>query len=104
MIANLGTREKQRSESNLTTERMFGYNIPQICAPSAPDLPRDALHGLTDAANTVIVIEHNLDVIKTADWTLDLGPEVGDADRHIIAQGTPEGVARAEASYTGGSS
>jgi excinuclease ABC subunit A len=59
------------------------------------------LHRLTDVGNTVIVIEHNLDVIKTADWILDLGPEGGDAGGHIVAQGTPETVAQAEASYTG---
>jgi excinuclease ABC subunit A len=59
------------------------------------------LHRLTDAGNTVIVIEHNLDVIKTADWIVDLGPEGGDAGGYIVAQGTPEGVAQVEGSYTG---
>ncbi len=62
---------------------------------------RDVLHRLTDAGNTVIVIEHNLDVIKTADWLLDLGPEGGDAGGYIIAEGPPEAVAQVEASYTG---
>jgi excinuclease ABC subunit A len=61
----------------------------------------DVLHRLTDAGNTVIVIEHNLDVIKTADWIVDLGPEGGDAGGYIVAQGTPEQVARVEKSYTG---
>ena len=61
----------------------------------------DVLHRLVDAGNTVIVIEHNMDVIKTADWLIDLGPEGGDAGGRIIAQGTPEGVAKAEESYTG---
>ncbi len=61
----------------------------------------DVLHRLTDAGNTVIVIEHNLDVIKTADWILDLGPEGGDAGGYIIAEGPPEAVAQVEASYTG---
>jgi excinuclease ABC subunit A len=61
----------------------------------------DVLHRLTDAGNTVIIIEHNLDVIKTADWIVDLGPEGGDAGGTIIAQGTPEAVARVEGSYTG---
>jgi excinuclease ABC subunit A len=61
----------------------------------------DVLHRLTDAGNTVIVIEHNLDVIKTADWIVDLGPEGGDAGGYIVAQGTPEGVVRVEESYTG---
>jgi excinuclease ABC subunit A len=61
----------------------------------------DVLHRLTDAGNTVIVIEHNLDVIKSADWIVDLGPEGGDEGGEIIATGTPEAVARLEQSYTG---
>lgn len=61
----------------------------------------DVLHRLTDAGNTVIVIEHNLDVIKTADWIIDLGPEGGDGGGQIVAQGTPEQVARQAGSYTG---
>jgi excinuclease ABC subunit A len=61
----------------------------------------DVLHRLTDAGNTVIVIEHNLDVIKTADWIVDLGPEGGDEGGSIVAQGPPEDVARTSASYTG---
>ncbi len=61
----------------------------------------DVLHQLVDAGNTVIVIEHNLDVIKTADWLIDLGPEGGDGGGQIITQGTPEEVAQVEASYTG---
>ena len=61
----------------------------------------DVLHRLTDAGNTVIVIEHNLDVVKTADWLIDLGPEGGDAGGYIIAEGPPEAVAQVEASYTG---
>ena len=60
------------------------------------------LHDLVDKGNTVIVIEHNLDVIKTADWIIDLGPEGGDAGGEIIAQGTPEAVAKVKASATGG--
>jgi excinuclease ABC subunit A len=61
----------------------------------------DVLHRLTDAGNTVIVIEHNLDVIKTADWIIDLGPEGGDGGGQIITQGTPEDVALMEESHTG---
>ncbi|MDY7041183.1 MAG: excinuclease ABC subunit UvrA, partial [Chloroflexota bacterium] len=61
----------------------------------------DVLHRLTDAGNTVIVIEHNLDVIKTADWIVDLGPEGGDAGGRIVAEGTPEEVLGVEGSYTG---
>jgi excinuclease ABC subunit A len=61
----------------------------------------DVLHRLTDAGNTVIVIEHNLDVIKTADWIVDLGPEGGDGGGQIVAQGTPEALSRVTDSYTG---
>jgi excinuclease ABC subunit A len=61
----------------------------------------DVLHSLTDAGNTVIVIEHNLDVIKTADWIVDLGPEGGEAGGWIVAEGTPEEVAQVPESYTG---
>ena len=59
------------------------------------------LHRLRDAGNTVVVIEHNLDVIKTADWIVDLGPEGGDGGGQIVAVGTPEQVAANKASYTG---
>ena len=61
----------------------------------------EVLHRLRDHGNTVIVIEHNLDVIKTADWIVDLGPEGGDRGGKIIAQGTPEQVADSQGSYTG---
>jgi excinuclease ABC subunit A len=59
------------------------------------------LHRLRDHGNTVVVIEHNLDVIKTADWIVDLGPEGGDGGGRIIATGTPEDVAKVKGSYTG---
>jgi excinuclease ABC subunit A len=61
----------------------------------------DVLHRLVDRGNTVLVIEHNLDVIKTADWIIDLGPEGGMRGGTVVAAGTPEDVARAEASHTG---
>ena len=61
----------------------------------------DVLHRLNDAGNTVIVIEHNLDVIRTADWIIDLGPEGGDKGGHTVAQGTPEEVGQVAKSYTG---
>ena len=61
----------------------------------------DVLHRLADAGNTVIVIEHNMDVIKTSDWIIDMGPEGGQRGGHIIAEGTPEQVAGIEGSYTG---
>jgi excinuclease ABC subunit A len=59
------------------------------------------INRLTDTGNTVIVIEHNLDVIKTADWIIDLGPEGGAEGGLVIAEGTPEQVARNKASVTG---
>ncbi|HET6265213.1 MAG TPA: excinuclease ABC subunit UvrA, partial [Usitatibacter sp.] len=65
------------------------------------DLLLKVLHRLRDHGNTVVVIEHNLDVIKTADWVVDLGPEGGDGGGRIIAQGTPEDVSRAPESFTG---
>ena len=61
----------------------------------------DVIHKLRDAGNTIIIIEHNLDVIKTADWVIDLGPEGGDGGGEIIAEGTPEEVANNKKSYTG---
>jgi excinuclease ABC subunit A len=61
----------------------------------------EVLHKLVDAGNTIVVIEHNLDVIKTADWIVDLGPEGGDRGGEVIATGTPEQVAKVERSYTG---
>ena len=59
------------------------------------------LHKLVDAGNTLVVVEHNLDVIKTADWVIDLGPEGGQAGGEIVAEGRPEQVARIERSHTG---
>jgi excinuclease ABC subunit A len=59
------------------------------------------LHRLVDAGNTVVVIEHNLDVIKTADWIIDMGPEGGDGGGHVVAYGTPEQVSEAPESHTG---
>jgi excinuclease ABC subunit A len=61
----------------------------------------DVLHRLVDRGNTVLVIEHNLDVIKTADWIIDLGPEGGNRGGMIVAEGTPEDVAAVPSSYTG---
>ncbi len=61
----------------------------------------EVLHELVDQGNTVVVIEHNLDVVKTADWIIDIGPEGGDGGGQIVAQGTPEDVAAVAASHTG---
>ena len=61
----------------------------------------EVLHALVDQGNTVLVIEHNLEVIKTADWIIDLGPEGGSGGGRIIASGTPEDIAATKGSYTG---
>jgi excinuclease ABC subunit A len=61
----------------------------------------DVLNRLIDMGNTVLVVEHNFQIIKSADWVIDLGPEGGDAGGYIIAEGTPEDVAKVPASYTG---
>jgi excinuclease ABC subunit A len=61
----------------------------------------EVLHELVDQGNTVVVIEHNLEVIKTADWVIDLGPEGGDGGGEIVAAGTPEEIAKSKRSYTG---
>jgi excinuclease ABC subunit A len=59
------------------------------------------LNRLVDAGNTVLVVEHHLDVIKTADWVVDLGPEGGEAGGELVAEGTPEQIAQVSGSYTG---
>jgi excinuclease ABC subunit A len=61
----------------------------------------DVLHELVETGNTVVVIEHNLEVIKTADWLIDLGPEGGDGGGEIVAAGAPEEVVKVARSYTG---
>jgi excinuclease ABC subunit A len=59
------------------------------------------LQRLVDTGNTVVVIEHNMDVIKCADWVIDLGPEGGSGGGTLVAEGTPESVAKVKSSYTG---
>jgi len=61
----------------------------------------EVLHTLVDSGNTVLVIEHNLEVIKTADWIIDLGPDGGTGGGTIVAEGTPEKIAATKASHTG---
>ncbi|HKD79612.1 MAG TPA: excinuclease ABC subunit A, partial [Candidatus Angelobacter sp.] len=61
----------------------------------------EVIHRLTDLGNSVIIIEHNLDVVRNADWIIDLGPEGGDQGGQIVAQGTPDQVSRIKKSHTG---
>ncbi|MHA2386600.1 MAG: hypothetical protein ACXAEE_10375, partial [Candidatus Thorarchaeota archaeon] len=61
----------------------------------------EVLHRLVDLGNTVLVIEHQLDVVKTADWVIDLGPEGGDEGGYVVAEGTPEDIVRKKTSFTG---
>ena len=61
----------------------------------------EVLQRLVDTGNSVLIIEHNLDIIKVADWLIDLGPEGGDRGGELIAEGTPEQVIKVKASYTG---
>ena len=61
----------------------------------------EVLHALVDQGNTVVVIEHNLEVIKTADWIIDIGPEGGDGGGRVLVEGTPEDVVACAESYTG---
>ncbi len=89
------------------SRRATGRTLYVLDEPSvglhAADVHRliEVLHRLVDAGNTVIVIEHNLDIIKTADWIIDLGPEGGEGGGEIIAEGTPEQIMQVERSYTG---
>jgi excinuclease ABC subunit A len=100
--------EAQRIKlSRELSRRATGKTLYILDEPStglhAADVKRliDVLQTLVDNGNTVLVIEHNLDIIKVADWLIDMGPEGGDAGGVVIAQGTPEDVAQVENSYTG---
>lgn len=100
--------EAQRVKlSTELSRRATGKTIYILDEPTtglhAADVHRlvNVLHALVDAGNTVLVIEHNLDVIKTADYIIDLGPEGGDGGGTVVAKGTPEQVAKNEKSYTG---
>jgi ABC-type glutathione transport system ATPase component len=96
----------QRQERMIAADLATGHTVYILDEPTTglhfADIQRllDVLHRLTDLGNTVIVIEHNLDVIKTADWVIDLGPEGGEQGGNIVAEGSPETVATIQASYT----
>jgi excinuclease ABC subunit A len=89
------------------SKRSTGQTLYVLDEPSvglhAADVHKliDVLQRLVDGGNTVLIIEHNLDIVKVADWIIDLGPEGGDAGGEIIAQGTPEEICSAPGSYTG---
>jgi excinuclease ABC subunit A len=97
-LAKLGPVAARRSGANhalyVLDEPTIGLHMADV-----EKLVR-VLHRLVDAGNTVVIVEHNLDVIAEADWLVDLGPEGGDAGGSVIAEGTPEDVARAKVSHT----
>jgi excinuclease ABC subunit A len=100
--------EAQRVKlSRELSKRATGQTLYVLDEPSvglhAADVARllEVLHRLVDKGNSVIIIEHHPDIIKSADWIIDLGPEGGDAGGYVVAEGTPEEVAQEETSYTG---
>ena len=101
-----GEAQRVKLASELT-RRSTGHTLYVLDEPTTglhfDDVRKllDVLNRLVDQGNTVIVIEHNLDVVKSADWIIDLGPEGGDGGGRVVAEGTPEEVARSKASYTG---
>jgi excinuclease ABC subunit A len=102
-----GEAQRVKLAYELSKVKRGGNNLYILDEPTTglhlADIQRllDALTALVDAGNTVLVIEHHLDVIKTADWVIDLGPEGGKHGGTVVAQGTPEDIARCECSYTG---
>ena len=87
-----------RTQRAMTSRTRFGREMEEEAWKSAEV---DAIYRLVDAGHTVLVIEHNLDLIAEADWVIDLGPEGGDAGGRIVAAGTPEMLAAQDASHTG---
>ena len=107
------THESQGSDMDLFGG-LLGWGAADARLPHSPQTLRDAgmhfaeiqnllnvLNRLADMGSTILVIEHNLDVIKCADWLIDLGPDGGDAGGRVIADGTPEQLTRMDHSYTG---
>ena len=106
MTLSGGEAQRVKLASELS-KRSTGHTIYILDEPTTglhfADIEKllETLQRLVDAGNTMLVIEHNLDVIKTADWIVDLGPEGGHRGGTIVASGTPEQVAMVDASYTG---
>jgi excinuclease ABC subunit A len=95
LAGELGKLKRGKHNLYILDEPTTGLHFADI------DLLLKVLHQLRDAGNTIVVIEHNLDVIKTADWVVDMGPEGGAGGGQVVAEGTPEQVAANPASYTG---
>ena len=100
--------EAQRVKlSRELSRRSTGHTLYVLDEPSvglhAADVHKlvDVLQRLVDQGNTVLIIEHHPDIIKVADWVIDLGPEGGDGGGELVAEGTPESICRISASYTG---
>jgi excinuclease ABC subunit A len=97
-----GLRERTPQPNRTVPGSLFLLEEPTVGLHMADvQLLLNVLHRLVDAGNSVIVIEHNLDLIADADWILDLGPEGGQDGGHLVTSGTPEDVARCSRSHTG---
>ena len=102
-----GEAQRIKLATELESKRSTGKTIYILDEPTTglhfADVHKliDILQKLSEGGNTVVVIEHNLDVIKTADYIIDMGPEGGDGGGTVIAKGTPEEVAKVKGSYTG---
>src|SRR4030066_654190 len=97
-------RLKICSELGIADRRDYLYILDEPTVGLHPDDIKKLLvilNSLVDAGNTVLLVEHNLDVIKCSDWIIDLGPEGGDKGGYIVAEGRPEVIAQEEKSYTG---
>jgi excinuclease ABC subunit A len=97
-------RLKICAELGITNRRDYLYILDEPTVGLHPaDIKKllNVLSNLVDAGNTVLLVEHNLDVIKCVDWIIDLGPEGGEKGGNIVAEGTPEGVIKQKNSYTG---
>lgn len=94
-LAYFISQEKQTGTLFIFDEPTTGLHFHDI------SVLMKSLNGLVDKGNTVLIIEHNMDIIKSADWVIDIGPEGGEAGGQVVAQGTPEDVAACPDSYTG---